>query len=69
MEVRLQKASREDAEEILAMQKDAFSDLLNKYKDYDTSPANESLDKTLERLSQPYTYYMSMINEIVVLKW
>ncbi len=55
MEVRLQKASREDAEEILAMQKDAFSDLLNKYKDYDTSPANESLDKTLERLSQPYT--------------
>ena len=39
MEVRLQKATREDAEEILAMQKDAFSDLLNKYKDYDTSPA------------------------------
>lgn len=69
MEVRLQKASREDAEEILAMQKDAFSDLLNKYKDYDTSSANEILDKTLERLSQPYTYYMSMINEIVVLKW
>ncbi len=57
MEVRLQKASREDAEEILAMQKDAFSDLLHKYKDYDTSPANESLDKTLERLSQPYTYF------------
>lgn len=36
---------------------EAFSDLLEKYKDYDISPANEPMSRVMERLEQPFTYY------------
>ncbi len=36
---------------------EAFSDLLEKYKDYDISPANEPMSRIMERLEQPFTYY------------
>lgn len=36
---------------------DAFSDLLEKYRDYDISPANEPMSRVMERLEQPFTYY------------
>lgn len=39
------------------MQVEAFSDLLEKYKDYDISPANEPMSRIMERLEQPFTYY------------
>jgi len=39
------------------MQVEAFSDLLEKYRDYDISPANEPMSKVMERLEQPFTYY------------
>jgi hypothetical protein len=35
------------------MQVEAFSDLLEKYQDYDMSPASESIDKVLARYEQP----------------
>ena len=57
MKVKLKKASIEDAELIWKMQIESFSDLLNKYRDYETSPANEPLEKTVWRLSQKSTYY------------
>lgn len=57
MEIVLQRAGLSDAEIILNMQKQAFAELLEKYCDYDTSPAAEPLSKTQHRLSQPFTYF------------
>lgn len=37
--------------------------MLEKYKDYETSPANEPLDKTVKRLTSPSTYlYFIIVN-------
>lgn len=55
--IKLVRATAGDAEEIWNMQKTAFAGLLNKYRDYDTSPANEPLEKTVKRLNSPSTYY------------
>ncbi|MDE5666812.1 MAG: GNAT family N-acetyltransferase [Clostridia bacterium] len=57
MTVELIKAKETDAEEIWKMQKSAFAELFEKYKDFDTSPANEPLDKVILRLRQPFTYF------------
>ena len=52
MEVKLVRADINDAEEIHAMQVVAFRELLEKYQDYDTSPASEGVDKVEWRLRQ-----------------
>ena len=41
MNIRLKKAALNEAEFILKMQKEAFAELLEKYQDYETNPANE----------------------------
>ena len=55
--IKLVKANIADAEELLKMQKTAFEELLNKYEDYETSPANEPLEKVIKRLNEPFTYF------------
>ncbi len=57
MEITLVRAGISDAEIIWNMQKQAFAEMLEKYRDYDTSPAAEPLSKTQHRLSQPFTYF------------
>ncbi len=57
MIIELQRAGLSDAEIIWNMQKRAFAGLLEKYRDFDTSPAAEPLSKTQNRLSQPFTYF------------
>jgi hypothetical protein len=57
MSIELVQANVTDAEEIWKMQKSAFAELFEKYKDFDTSPANEPLDKVIMRLRQPFTYF------------
>ena len=57
MKIVLQRAELSDAETIWNMQKRAFAELLEKYRDYDTSPAAEPLSKTENRLNQPFTYF------------
>lgn len=56
-EIKLVRASVSDAETIWEMQKATFAELLEKYEDYETSPANEPLDKTARRLNSPLTYF------------
>ncbi|MDE7079043.1 MAG: GNAT family N-acetyltransferase [Clostridia bacterium] len=65
--VTITEASESDAELIWEMQKVAFADLLEKYEDYDTSPANETLDKVKSRFEDPYTYhyFIEAENQIV----
>lgn len=57
MEVTLSEATTDDAKELHAMQVEAFQNLLEKYQDYDTSPASEGVEKVAERLKQDFTYY------------
>ncbi|WNS45969.1 GNAT family N-acetyltransferase [Paenibacillus sp. MMS20-IR301] len=54
MEVKLIKAQAEDAAAIHAMQTQAFLPLLEKYQDHDTNPANETVERTVERINQAH---------------
>lgn len=57
MEVTLLRADIGDAKEIHAMQVESFKELFEKYQDFDTSPANENMEKVEERLKQYFTFY------------
>lgn len=57
MEVKLIRANVDDAKELHAMQVKSFRELLEKYQDFDTSPANESVEKVEARLKQEFTYF------------
>lgn len=61
MNVKLVRATAQDATELWQMQKEAFKELLEKYQDYDTSPAGEPPDKTVFRLNQAETYFYYII--------
>lgn len=56
-EVTLRKALREDIDKIWKMQTEAFRELLEKYKDYDTNPAAESVEKVAARFDMPGSVY------------
>ena len=65
--IQLKRASLEDAELIWKMQVEAFAGLLEKYKDVDTNPGNEPIEKVIMRLKQSFTYfYLIQSNEDVV---
>ena len=65
--ITLKKATREDIETIWKMQVEAFTELLDKYQDFDMSPATESLEKIIAKFEQPWTtYYYIVENDIVV---
>jgi len=57
MEVTIIKAGLEDCEQIHEMQVASFIELLEKYKDYNTNPAAESVERIKERLEQDFTDY------------
>ena len=53
MEVKLEKATNRDAQFIFDIQVEAFMPLLNRYKDYDTNPANENIERVVSRINNP----------------
>lgn len=57
MRVELLKADISDAKELHAMQVKAFKELLEKYRDFETSPASEGAEKVEARLKQDTTFY------------
>ena len=57
MSVTLRKVTADDIETIWKMQVEAFAELLEKYQDYDMSPAAEGADKIRARFEQPWTTY------------
>lgn len=57
MNVTLKTARKEDLEEIWEMQVEAFSPLLEKYQDFETSPAAETLEKIIRRFNESWTTY------------
>ena len=59
--VTLRPARREEIPKIWKMQLEAFAKLLEKYQDYDTSPAAESMEKIVRRFEmEGSTYYLIM---------
>ena len=57
----LKAATEEDMRTVWEMQVKAFSALLEKYRDYDLSPAAESFEKVMARYRQPWTTYYFII--------
>jgi GNAT superfamily N-acetyltransferase len=57
MNIKLIKASVEDAKEIHEMQLISFKSLLVKYQDYDISPGAETIEKIIMRLNQSFSHY------------
>lgn len=55
--MKLIRANINDHEKIWKMQKEAFADLLEKYQDYETSPANEPVEKIKAKLLDNFTYF------------
>lgn len=61
MSVRLVPIKREDVETVWRMQVEAFSDMLEKYQDYELSPATEDVDRVIARFEQPETTYFFIV--------
>ena len=59
--VSLKVVTEKDVQTVWEMQVKAFSDLLDKYRDYDMSPAAESFEKVMERFRQPWTTYYFIV--------
>ena len=59
--VKLNPVQREDIETLWKMQVEAFSDMLEKYQDFDLSPAAENIDKVIARYEQPWTKYFFIV--------
>lgn len=54
MEVSLHKADSRDAMTIHEMKIKAFMPLLEKYQDFETSPANEPVEKIMIQINQTF---------------
>lgn len=61
MKIALVKATESDMKEIWEMQVEVFKSLLEKYQDYDMSPATESYENVLNKYKQPWTCYYFII--------
>lgn len=57
MNILLNKADMKDAEIIHLMKIKSFTPLLEKYKDFETSPANEPIEKVIMQIKQSFTDY------------
>lgn len=57
MNITLCRATSDDAQQLWEMQVEAFQRLLDKYQDFETSPASEPINKIIDRLEQKETYY------------
>lgn len=61
--ISLTKAELKDAETIYKMQIKSFMPLLEKYQDFDTSPASEPLDKMINHIKNPLIDYYIIKNK------
>lgn len=59
----LKKAQREDLKDLHRVQVLSFQSLYDKYEDYETSPATESLERIAVRFEQEYTDYLLIMDE------
>ena len=57
MKIELIRASLKDAKEIWEMQVKSFKNLLDKYQDFETNPASETILNVEMRLKQNFTFF------------
>lgn len=57
MSVEIIKAKLQDLQLLYAIQIASFKPLLEKYKDYDMSPGNETMEQILRKYNQDFTTY------------
>lgn len=65
MEMFIRRTFIEEAEEILSVQKEAFKDDLETYKDYKTSPATEPIEKLLYKINKNFHYTILVEDKII----
>lgn len=65
MVVKLEKAIESDANAIFEIQVNAFKPLLEKYKDFNTNPANETINRVITRINNPSGDFYKIIAENV----
>lgn len=63
MTITLERATVNDAKALHAIQIKSFLPLLDKYKDTDTNPACESIDKTLYRINDPSRGFYKILKD------
>ena len=61
--MRLVRGDLNDCDKIWTMQIKAFSDLLEKYQDYETSPGNEEKERIEAKLLQEFTYFYYIFDD------
>ncbi|MDX8361597.1 GNAT family N-acetyltransferase [Cytobacillus sp. IB215316] len=67
MEPKLVIATKADAQAIFDIQVAAFTPLLQKYKDYETNPANEKIDRVITRITDPNRkFYKIIVNQTLI---
>jgi len=67
LDVTLEKAIESDAQSIFNIQVNAFLPLLEVYKDYNTNPANETMERMITRINNPSGgFYKIIIDTILV---
>lgn len=65
MEISFKNAVFTDCEEIQRIQEKSFAALLEKYQDFDTNPATETLEKIQYKFNQDVTKYYFILSENV----
>lgn len=67
MKVSLRKAEYSDCPVLHSIQLHSFVELLQRYEDYESNPAAESLDQIQQRFEQPFTdYYLIQLDEVSI---
>ena len=67
MKIELVRISVDEAERLWLLQINAFKNLLDKYQDFETSPANETKERIEIKLQQEYTFfYYIYVNKSIV---
>ena len=56
MKIGLMKITLKDTKEIWEMQVKAFKELLDKYQDFETNPANETISSIEMKIKQDFTF-------------
>lgn len=67
LNVKIRKANYQDLELLHNIQIESFKSVLEKYRDYDISPGNESIDQIRKKYNQDFTtYWLIQTDEKVV---
>ena len=67
MPIKLERAIESDAQSIFNMQVNAFTPLLERYQDFKTSPAAETIERTITRINNPNGgFYKIMLDNQLV---